>query len=320
MTYVRLAGGILWREVPQGMRLALIHRPRQADWSLPKGRVDEGETWEEAALREVEEETGCQARISSFAGAAIYVPRRAPRLVLYWHMLLQREDRFEANKEVDELIWLSPADALARLDSESERRLVQRSTAPAAAGPTSTTGSLFAGVAAARAEILRRIFALPADGSTAGLGPALDLLDRAEEASGRGESQEATALAAEARRMGLLSLTEPELSLRARELREEARALVPWRRRAIRRLLPKDEKPSPEAVHLAAELRDQDVEQARRPARLAPALCTATLAALALVLWLVPPAARGYTLWAALCGSLAGAAVAALYAWRSGAR
>ena len=320
MTYVRLAGGILWREVPQGMRLALIHRPRQADWSLPKGRVDEGETWEEAALREVEEETGCQARISSFAGAAIYVPRRAPRLVLYWHMLLQREDRFEANKEVDELIWLSPADALARLDSESERRLVQRSTAPAAAGPTSTTGSLFAGVAAARAEILGRIFALPADGSTAGLGPALDLLDRAEEASGRGESQEATALAAEARRMGLLSLTEPELSLRARELREEARALVPWRRRAIRRLLPKDEKPSPEAVHLAAELRDQDVEQARRPARLAPALCTATLAALALVLWLVPPAARGYTLWAALCGSLAGAAVAALYAWRSGAR
>src|SRR5437588_10977843 len=157
MEFVRLAGGLLWKEE----RVAVIHRPRQADWSLPKGRVDEGETWEEAALREVEEETGCQARISSFAGAAIYVPRRAPRLVLYWHMLLQREDRFEANKEVDELIWLSPADALARLDSESERRLVQRSTAPAAAGPTSTTGSLFAGVAAARAEILRRIFALP---------------------------------------------------------------------------------------------------------------------------------------------------------------
>jgi len=77
MAIVRLAGGILWRE---GSRLAVIHRPRQADWSLPKGRLDEGETWEEAALREVTEETGCEARITSFAGAASYVQRRTPRL------------------------------------------------------------------------------------------------------------------------------------------------------------------------------------------------------------------------------------------------
>jgi len=80
MALVRLAGGIVWREAPEGARVALIHRPRQADWSLPKGRIDEGETWEEAAVREVEEETACEARITSFAGAAIYVPRRVPRL------------------------------------------------------------------------------------------------------------------------------------------------------------------------------------------------------------------------------------------------
>src|SRR5712692_5759923 len=130
MAFVRLAGGILWREGQEGPRLAVIHRPRQADWSLPKGRLDEGETWEEAALREVEEETGCEARISSFAGATSYFQGRTPRLVLYWHMALVREDPFEASKEVDQLVWLAPADALARLDHETERRLLRRSRDP----------------------------------------------------------------------------------------------------------------------------------------------------------------------------------------------
>ncbi len=321
MAFVRLAGGILWREGSEGLRLAVIHRPRQADWSLPKGRLDEGESWEETALREVEEETGCEARITSFAGATVYVPRRFPRLVLYWHMALRREGRFEASKEVDELVWLAPADALARLDHESERRLLQRSTARAAAGPAPVlTGSPAADLAAARAEILRRILALPAQDSAGGLGPALDLLDRAEEALARGAAREASALAAEARRMGLLALLEPELSLRARALREEARSLAPWRRRAIRRLLPQDEQVSPEAVHLAAELRDQALDARTRPARLAPFLCAAALAALALTIWLAPPAARGSALWAGLCGSLSGAAVAALISWRSGSR
>ena len=55
MEFVRLAGGLLWKEE----RVAVIHRPRQDDWSLPKGRVDAGESWDAAALREVEEETGC---------------------------------------------------------------------------------------------------------------------------------------------------------------------------------------------------------------------------------------------------------------------
>src|SRR5260370_6029924 len=157
MAFVRLAGGILWREGSEGLRVAVIHRPRQADWSLPKGRLDEGESWEETALREVEEETGCEARITSFARATVYLPRRFPRLVLYWHMALRREGRFEASKEVDELVWLAPADALARLDHESERRLLQRSTARAAAGPAPLlTRSPAADLAAAPAQILPR--------------------------------------------------------------------------------------------------------------------------------------------------------------------
>jgi len=311
MAIVRLAGGILWRE---GSRLAVIHRPRQADWSLPKGRLDEGETWEEAALREVEEETGCEARITSFAGAASYVQRRTPRLVLYWHMALVREEPFHASKEVDELVWLAPADALARLDHESERRVLQRSRPPGEqrAAPA---GAQSAEVAAARAEILRRVLSLSAKGSAAGLGPALDLLDRAEEAWARGVAKEASALTEEARRMGLLALSGPELSLQARALREEARGLSRRRRRMIRRLLSDDL--SPEAVHLAAALRDQALEERGRPARVIAAISAAAVAALALVLWFAPTSERGRRLVAALCGALLGAAIAAFFASRA---
>jgi ADP-ribose pyrophosphatase YjhB (NUDIX family) len=69
VSVVRAAGGLLWREDPSGPRIALVHRPRRSDWSLPKGKLDDRESWEEAALREVQEETGCEARITGFAGA-----------------------------------------------------------------------------------------------------------------------------------------------------------------------------------------------------------------------------------------------------------
>ncbi len=321
MAFVRLAGGILWREGSAGPRLAVIHRPRQADWSLPKGRLDEGETWEQAALREVEEETGCEARIISFAGATSYLQRRTPRLVLYWHMALLSEERFAASKEVDELVWLAPAEALARLDHDTERRLLQRSRPPGEQRPAPRpTGALTADLAGARAEILRRILSLREKGDAAGLGPALDLLDRAEEAWAGGAAKEASAMTAEARRMGLLALSEPELSLRARALREEARALTGWRRRVIRRLVSSDGEVSPEAVHLATALRDQALAERVPPARPIAAICAAAVAALALVLCLSSSSERGRGLLAALCGAVAGAAIAALYYSRSGAR
>ena len=292
MSIVRLAGGIVWRDSAEGPLLALIHRPRQADWSLPKGRLEAGEGWEEAALREVEEETACETTLRSFAGATIDVQRRSPRLALYWNMNLERERPFAPGTEVDELIWLAPAEAIERLDHESERRLLRRSRARADRGSARTLAvGPAADLAAARADVVRRLLAAPGDGGVAGLAPALELLERAEEALAGDAQPEASALAAEARRLVLLSLAEPELSLHARVLREEARALVPWRRRAIRRLLPRDESPSPEAVHLAASLRDQ-ARDGRPSSR-----------------WLPP-----------LLGAVAGAAAAAFLHWLNGPR
>ncbi len=126
MTLSRVAGGVVWRETSAGPRIAVVHRPRRKDWSLPKGRLDAGETWLEAARREVAEETGCEVRIGRFAGAKLYVDRPEPKLVLYWHMRAIRQGVPVGDGEIDEVAWLSRREALSRLDHGSDRRLLLR--------------------------------------------------------------------------------------------------------------------------------------------------------------------------------------------------
>jgi ADP-ribose pyrophosphatase YjhB (NUDIX family) len=126
MKLVQAAGGIVWREVPAGPRIAVVHRPGRGDWSLPKGKLDPGETWQHAARREIAEETGCHVRLGRFAGAKLYVDRPQPKLVLYWHAHLVREGSLRSEDEVDEVAWLSRREALNRLDHPSDRRLMLR--------------------------------------------------------------------------------------------------------------------------------------------------------------------------------------------------
>jgi 8-oxo-dGTP diphosphatase len=126
MRVQRAAGGLLWRDRPSGPELAVVHRSRQQDWGLPKGKLDRPESWKEAALREVQEETGCEARITRFAGATWYRTGGDLKVVLYWHMALVREGHLDAGDEIDALAWLSPEDAWKRLDHRSDRRLVAR--------------------------------------------------------------------------------------------------------------------------------------------------------------------------------------------------
>src|SRR5512139_3933174 len=85
------AGGIVWRDSPRGRQLAVVHRPKYDDWTLPKGKLDPGERWQDGARREVEEETGFRVTLESFAGGCAYLTRRGPKSVLYWNMRLEGE-------------------------------------------------------------------------------------------------------------------------------------------------------------------------------------------------------------------------------------
>jgi 8-oxo-dGTP pyrophosphatase MutT (NUDIX family) len=122
---VRAAGGIVIRAAAAGgWEVAVIHRPLQRDWSLPKGKLEPGELAETAALREVREEIGWTCALGRFAGEVEYRDRRdRPKVVEYW-IMQPIEGRFEASAEVDQLAWLSVDEAVRRLSYEHDRSLV----------------------------------------------------------------------------------------------------------------------------------------------------------------------------------------------------
>jgi 8-oxo-dGTP diphosphatase len=122
---VQAAGGVVLERVPEGIRMALIHRPKYDDWTLPKGKVDPGETHEEAALREVEEETGLRCRPGRELSSVEYRDAKdRPKVVRYW-LMEACEGEFSPNKEVDELRWVTAEDAVDLLSHDHDRELIK---------------------------------------------------------------------------------------------------------------------------------------------------------------------------------------------------
>jgi 8-oxo-dGTP diphosphatase len=124
---VQAAGGVVVRA---DGRIAVIHRPRYDDWSLPKGKLEPDESFETGALREVEEETGIRGRIVEELSPTRYVDRKGrDKIVRYYRMDFGGEPlAFAPNDEVDELRWLTPADARDLLSYEHDRTLVETLT------------------------------------------------------------------------------------------------------------------------------------------------------------------------------------------------
>ena len=104
---IRAAGGIVFRPVTNGrFEVACIYREARGDWTFPKGKLDPGETFELAALREVWEETGMHCEVIRFAGTTNYTHRKGkPKIVAYYLMIVATGE-FAPNDEVDELVWL----------------------------------------------------------------------------------------------------------------------------------------------------------------------------------------------------------------------
>lgn len=104
---IEAAGGVIWRLGEGGVvEVLLVHRPRYDDWSLPKGKLDRGESHQQAAVREVLEETGLRCRAGAELGSVRYCDRDGrDKRVRYWAME-PVAGRFAPNEEVDEVRWV----------------------------------------------------------------------------------------------------------------------------------------------------------------------------------------------------------------------
>ena len=118
---VLAAGGVVWRrDGDGGLEVVLVHRPRYDDWSLPKGKLDPGETDEQAALREVEEETSLVGVLGPELPTTTYVDRSGKtKRVRYWAMTVASGVAAGAN-EVDAAEWVPIAEAAERITYERD--------------------------------------------------------------------------------------------------------------------------------------------------------------------------------------------------------
>jgi len=120
---IRAAGGVVWRDDGGPLRIAVIHRDRYDDWSLPKGKLNHGESRLSAAVREVHEETGAVVAATRRLIETAYLVDDVPKTVQFWAMRY-RSGEFTRNSEVDDLRWLPLPEARTALTHGVDRSVL----------------------------------------------------------------------------------------------------------------------------------------------------------------------------------------------------
>lgn len=131
---IHAAGAVLWKLDHGRPLVAIVHRPRYDDWSLPKGKLHNGEDAATGAAREVTEETGHSLVLGRRLGEISYVvapgvtKRYGPKTVEYW-AARATGGQFTSNDEVDQLRWCGPEQAVQTLHYPWDRTVLNRFTA-----------------------------------------------------------------------------------------------------------------------------------------------------------------------------------------------
>lgn len=121
------AGAVVWRRTKKNVEVALVHRPRYDDWSLPKGKQDPGEAMIACAYREVIEETNLQVALGPFIGDTEYFVPDGLKKVYYWSARLAEDSpEFHPNDEVDLLEWHSLESAAEKVTRDSDREILEK--------------------------------------------------------------------------------------------------------------------------------------------------------------------------------------------------
>ncbi len=128
---VLAAGAVVWRPgagEPDRPEIVVVHRPRYDDWSLPKGKLNPGETETVTAVREIREETGLHVRLGRRLLSVGYQVEQGPKRVVYWAARADPDsaDEFTPNHEVDKMIWLPVGDAMNRLTYPHDWKVLRR--------------------------------------------------------------------------------------------------------------------------------------------------------------------------------------------------
>ena len=119
------AGAILWRGNPAAPEVALIHRPHYDDWSLPKGKVDPGESLPATVARELWEETGYKVKLGKLVGKVTYPVQGRTKVVYYW-LAQVLSGEFTPNEEADELVWMPIEQARERVTYQLDEDVLDK--------------------------------------------------------------------------------------------------------------------------------------------------------------------------------------------------
>ena len=283
---IKAAGGILQRSTPRGDEVMVVYRKRHQDWTLPRGKVKDGESFQEAAMREVQEETGCSCRIGNYLGTISYADDGVPKVVLFWKMSLVEETGAKNNEEIGEALWLQMPAAIERLTHAQEKALLSRvgslpkqqeaqsepairveTHPPMPAVQRSKTSSVEDNRAYAR--LLRECEAFRVElsflerrnarGDNFWAGAAHEQLNNVQRCLASNDIEGGWFCLHAAQRYAVFGMNPTELANRAQVLREEALKITSWRAEAIESLLSIDnESLTAERVADAMALRNED--------------------------------------------------------------